>query len=97
MLNARDTRNFLDLTDVLRDAQYLDLLFRKPASFSAGDVPDRGGVKVGDINVNIDHVQDYNDFVRQLQRDPKFEKLIHAMTDNVYMGGSKLEKYRIRF
>lgn len=97
MLNARDTRNFLDLKDILRDAQYLDVLSRKPASFSSSGAPNSSGVTIGDINFNIDHVQDYNDFMRQAQSDPKFEKLIHLMTDYRYMGGSKLKKYSVNF
>lgn len=48
----------------------------------------------GDINIHIDHVQDYNDFVRQLQHDDEFERMIHAMTTNRYLGRSSLEKYR---
>ena len=96
MLDARDTRNFLDLKDILRDAQYLDILSRKPASFSSGGVPNGGGVTIGDINFNV-QADSYEEILRQAQRDPKFEKLIHLMTDYRYMGGSKLKKYSINF
>lgn len=49
------------------------------------------------INIEIDKVQDYNDFVRQLQKDQKFEKLIQNMTIGRVNGGSKLSKYTIKF
>ena len=47
----------------------------------------------GDININIDHVQDYNDFVMQLRNDPKFEKMLKAMTIDRLAGKSSLAKY----
>ena len=48
-------------------------------------------------NIEIDHVQDYKDFVRQLQSDPKFEKMIEAMTLGRLKGGSPLAKYNYRW
>jgi hypothetical protein len=58
-----------------------------------------GGTSIGDIimNIDIDRVQDYNDFVTQLQADPKFEKLIDAMTMGRMLGGSKFAKSGVRF
>ena len=54
------------------------------------------GVTYGDFNITIpiDHVEDYNDFVTQLQRDPKFEQMIQAMTIDILGGGSPLSKYK---
>lgn len=54
---------------------------------------------VGDINidVHIDHIDDYNDFVNQLRDDPKFEKLIQSMTLGRINGKSSLEKYQYRW
>ncbi len=54
------------------------------------------GVTIGDINFNV-QADSYEEILRQAQRDPKFEKLIHLMTDYRYMGGSKLKKYSINF
>ncbi|MGN1157380.1 MAG: hypothetical protein ACI4TK_14485 [Agathobacter sp.] len=51
----------------------------------------------GDINIQIDHVQDYNDFVTQLQHDDEFEKMIRAMTIDRVMGKGPFEKYRYNF
>lgn len=51
----------------------------------------------GDTNINIDHVQDYNDFVRQLQNDKKFDDMIVGMTIGRINGGSSLAKYKYKF
>ena len=32
------------------------------------------------LNVNVDHVQDYNDLLRQMRNDPKFERLVQTLT-----------------
>jgi len=47
----------------------------------------------GDLNIEIDHVEDYNDLVRKMCRDPHFEKMIQAMTIGRIAGKSSLEKY----
>ncbi len=47
--------------------------------------------------IEIDHVQDYNDFIRQLQHDPKAERMIQAMTIGRISGRSKLNKYKYKF
>ena len=54
-------------------------------------------ITVGDINISIDHVEDYNDFVRQLQKDEKFEKLVQSMTVNRLSGGSSLTKHKYQW
>lgn len=48
------------------------------------------------INIGIEKVQDYNDFVRQLQADNKFEKLVQSMTIDRIAGKGKLNKYGIK-
>lgn len=55
-----------------------------------------GGNTFGDmyISIPIDHVQDYNDFVTQLQKDRKFEKMIQDITIGRITGGSKFAKYK---
>ena len=52
---------------------------------------DVGGIEV---NIPIDHVTDYEDFVRQMQRDKRFEEMITSMTVNRLGGGSRLDKYK---
>lgn len=49
---------------------------------------------VGNVNVDvkIDHVEDYNDFVTKLKKDNQFEKMIQSMTIGALVGGSALSK-----
>lgn len=54
---------------------------------------------VGDINITIpiEHVQDYNDFITQLQKDRQFEKMIQSMTTDRLAGNSALTKNKYRW
>ncbi len=56
-------------------------------SSSAGDI---------NMNISIDHVEDYNDFVEKLQKDRQFEKLVRSMTTDRLTGGSALAKNKYR-
>lgn len=49
------------------------------------------------IEISIDHVQDYNDFVTQLQKDKQFEKMVRAMSTDQLFGGSTLAKNKYRW
>ena len=95
VLSADDTQRFLEAAQMMRS------LITAPATAqSVGSVGTSGDGGIGQVTLGpimIDHVQDYNDFVRQLQADPKFEKLIDTLTMNRMLGGSKLAKNNIRF
>ena len=54
-------------------------------------------ITFGDINIPIDHVDDYNDLMRKIQRDKKFEEMIMKMTTDRLGGGSPLAKYYVRW
>lgn len=118
MLNAEDTKNFLELRDVLREMALQELsigsksvnadygidasprltgitdISRKLAELKNNTVSQSHSVTFGDTNINIDHVDDYNDFVTKLQHDRKFEDMILAMTADRMLGGSSLGKYK---
>lgn len=49
------------------------------------------------INIPIEKVSDYNDFVRQLQKDSKFEKMVQTMVLEPIAGNSTIGKYKQRF
>lgn len=49
------------------------------------------------INIPIENVSDYNDFVRQLQKDSKFEKMVQTMVLEPIAGNSTIGKYKQRF
>lgn len=49
------------------------------------------------INIPIDKVLDYNDFIKQLQNDPKAEKLIQSIAFDQVTGRGRLGKYNVNF
>lgn len=49
------------------------------------------------INIPIDKVLDYNDFIRQMQNDPKAEKLIQSIAFDQLTGRGKMGKYKVNF
>ena len=64
-----------------------------------------GGVREGSGTTNIKveaqmtfpNVQNYSDFMREMQHDKKFEKMICDMTTERMVGGNSLRKYRHSF
>ena len=50
-----------------------------------------------EINIPIDHVEDYEDFVSKLQNDSKFNDMILAMTIDPLVDGSSLGKYKYKW
>ena len=94
VLSAADTERFLEAAQLMQAAQSIgmrDLGLIAPTINPAGSI--------GDItlNIGIERVLDYNDFVTQLQADPKFEKLVNSMTLDRVLGGSRFAKNSVRF
>ena len=88
VLNAGDTEKFLKAAEIMRTPMVSSLLehnLRLPTFESGGA---SGDVIVNLGGISIEHVQDYNDFVTQLRDDPKFERLIDAMTFDKMNGKS---------
>jgi hypothetical protein len=81
----------LDIVSILRSKPAFSALYNNTGYGS--------GVNIGALSVTIpiDHVQDYNEMVSQMQKDPKFEKLVNAMTLDRAVGRSRLSKNRIQF
>lgn len=46
------------------------------------------------VNIAIDHVENYDDFVAQMKKDGKFEKMIQSMTIGRAAGRGALDKYK---
>ena len=94
MLNASDTENFLEAAKMLRSAAMAPSINAMPNLYEG-----ISGLNIGQfmLNIPIERVQDYNDFVTQLQSDTKFERLINAMTLDRMAGKSVLGKNRIIF
>ncbi|MBQ8559400.1 MAG: phage tail tape measure protein [Tyzzerella sp.] len=110
-LDSEDTANVMSLRDVLRDIAdghiSLDSIFtggKLDISETLGhtNVPDGiQGTTFGDvhyeINIPIDHVEDYNDFMNKMRNDDKFERFIQSMTVDRLVGRSKLEKSKFKW
>lgn len=102
VLNPQDTQNFIALRDGLRQivsgAVFSPIDNLSASMYAFRKISDRmpSGVSnsFGNININIDHVEDYDDFVTKLQSDRNFERMIQAMTVDRAVGGGALNKYR---
>lgn len=113
VLNPKDTQNFIALKDAMRSiadgnsplnelfggddgaANVLSQLTKISAPISGKET------NIGDITyqvtIPIEHVQDYNDFMNQMRKDGKFEKMIRSMTVDQLSGGSKLSKNKYQW
>ena len=49
------------------------------------------------MSIGINHVEGYNDFVTQLQKDHQFERFIQTITTDRMMGKGSLGKYNVKF
>ena len=112
VLNSVDTENFLKLRDALRDGfdftpnmntpMFTNTAFDGIASqiknLQAAAVKQNVQVTTNyEINIPIDHVENYEDFMNQLKKDDKFEKMIQSMTTDRLAGGSKLAKNKFNW
>ena len=97
MLNAADTQRYLQASKIMRSIPMLNASRAKNLN-----LPGIGGgsgtvVDVGSVTVAIDHVQDYEDMLKQMRDDPKFEKLIEIITLDRAVGKSGFRKNMINF
>lgn len=113
VLNPKDTKNFIALKDAMRSisdgsspiadlfnngenaANILKQLAKIASPYAAR------GANIGDItyqiNIPIDHVQDYEDFMNKMRKDGKFEKFLQSATLDRLVGGSKIAKNKYRW
>lgn len=110
VLNAADTKNFIALTKALREMSVLpnigyDSIMKPTGSaaiaslLSAKSKAGNNGITFGNINIEIPiaHVDNYNDIVRQMQKDNQFVNMIQDMTVHQLTGTSALAKNRHRW
>lgn len=53
-------------------------------------------VEFGDVTLSFPNVHNYEDFMKQAQQDPKFEKMVQNMTLGQTLGGNSLSKLTFR-
>ena len=110
VLNAADSKNLIALRDLLRRSHNLSAYVNGwiPAIDAGSDIMrltgalgrmSESGTTFGDTNVyiDIDHVENYNDFVNKLRDDPNFDKMVRAMTTDRLKGGSAIAKTKYRW
>lgn len=113
VLNPDDTKNFIALKDAMRSiadgSNPISALFGDDGTTNvlsqiakmSTPVSGKDATNIGDITyqvtIPIDHVQDYNDFMNQMRKDGKFEKMIRSMTVDQLSGGSKLSKNKYQW
>ena len=54
-----------------------------------------GGIDNVEVNISIERVDDYNDFIAQLQRDKNAERIIKAIAEDAMFGGNSMGKYKV--
>lgn len=54
-----------------------------------------GGIDNVEVNISIKRVDDYNDFIAQLQRDKNAERIIKALAEDAIFGGNSMGKYKV--
>jgi hypothetical protein len=105
-LNADDTRNLLALIDTLRrikngtasifgshTGNIIENLGRVAEHRSANRETTIGDISY-EINIPIEHVEDYADFMNKMRSDRQFETMIQDMTIGQVVGKNKLSKNR---
>ncbi len=107
VLNADETKNYLALNETLKKLAAAGIFANmsrlnpislvKPPDVGLNPVPRAGDAKFGDININIDHVEDYNDLVNKMRSDGRFEKMVQSMTVDRVAGRSCLAKNKFRW
>ena len=107
VINNKSFRNLLNFSanpvEVLRDAILGNQVIPKDfIDVSTPEAPVTNNVtnnitNNNNMNISIEKVQDYNDFVKQAQSDRKFETMVQDMTIGRLNGKSNFYKYRTKF
>jgi len=92
ILNKDDTENFLQALEVTRSL-FKDGLNKQKSLLSSGNNTVTSNNNVT-MNIELPNVQNYNDFVNQLQKDKRFENIVQSMTIDKALGKNSLNKYK---
>lgn len=95
VLNATATGNIWSMAN--NPAEFI----KNNLGLDNANIPNGGNVNNSvtqhfeNINFNMPNIHSYNELITEMQRDPKFEKLILAMTVDQIAGKSKLAKNKV--
>lgn len=97
VLSAADTKMFLEAAAMMRGVN--DMIPAIGSDVLTVGRGSGGGIQIGtlEVNIPIGRVLDYNDMIAQMQKDPKFDRLINAITLDRATGKSNLSKYGVKF
>ena len=96
VLTADATRNIWDMASDPSDFISKNLMSNKaiPSIEPYMNIDNR---QVGEVSFNLPNVRNYEEFMRRMQRDDKFEKMICDMTIGRINGGSQFSKLKYRW
>lgn len=77
---------------------YMDNLGAKLPDISnmSNNLSNKVDVQFGDVTLSLPNVRNYEDFMKEAQKDPKFEKMIQNMTLGQTLGRNSLNKLTFR-
>nr|DAX38278.1 MAG TPA: chromosome segregation ATPase [Caudoviricetes sp.] len=77
---------------------YMDNLGAKLPDISnmSNNLSNKVDVQFGDVTLSLPNVRNYEDFMKEAQKDPKFEKMIQNMTLGQTLGRNSLNKFTFR-
>lgn len=77
---------------------YMDNLGAKLPDISnmSNNLSNKVDVQFGDVTLSLPNVRNYEDFMKEAQKDPKFEKMIQNMTLGQTLGRNTLNKLTFR-
>lgn len=77
---------------------YMDNLGAKLPDISnmSSNLSNKVDVQFGDVTLSLPNVRNYEDFMKEAQKDPKFEKMIQNMTLGQTLGRNSLNKLTFR-
>lgn len=97
VLTPKQTTDFSKLIDSLPQLNGIIDVSGKLSELRSIHNSGNSEITFGDTIIEIDHVQDYNDFITQLQKDKQFEKMVRSMSVDLLNGGSLLAKNKYRW
>lgn len=90
-----ETERLLNLVNDPTDYMQNNLKKLMPGVTPMVSIPNAAVTNIS-VNIGIDRVMDYDDFIRQFQNDAKTERLVQSMTIDRLTGKNSLGKYNVR-
>ena len=86
----------LDTGDMVFNADQVEKLWNLSRGMPNLFVDNKVDVSYGDVSLSFPNIHNYEDFMKQAQQDPKFEKMVQNMTLGQTLGRNSLSKLTFR-